>query len=110
MDIAKILGKNIRCIRKSRKLTQEKFAEMIGVETPALSKIECGRSYPSRNTIEKVIEVLDIPPYLLYLVDEEDFDIEKAYTETLELLKELKNNKQLFKRIYDLTRELCNKN
>ena len=34
------LGKRIQEIRKSKNLTQEKLAEIIGIDTPNLSNIE----------------------------------------------------------------------
>lgn len=40
------LGKNILWLRKKRKLTQEELAEMLGVSAGAVSKWECGHSYP----------------------------------------------------------------
>lgn len=109
-DIRKYFGKNLKSFRKLKGLSQEKFAELIGVDTSTLSKIECCKSYPNRSTIEKIIDILNIPPYLLYVTNEDDFDIEKAYIETIELLKELKNDRKFFKLVYDFIKELCNKN
>lgn len=108
-DIKKAFGKNLKAYRKAQGFSQEDFSEMIGITVSALSKIECGKNYPKYPTIEKIIEVLNIPPYLLYITNDDDFNIEEAYSETLELLKELKNDKVLFKRVYDFAKELCNK-
>lgn len=109
INIGKYFGNNLRTFRILRGYTQEKLAELLEIETSTLSKIECGKSYPHKSTIEKIVEVLDIQPYLLYITNNDDFDIEQAHNEMLELLKELKGDKELFKRVYDFAKELCNK-
>ena len=60
MNIKKLLGKRIQEIRKSKKLTQEKVAEFVGIETHSLSNIETGRFYPTSENLEKIIKILDI--------------------------------------------------
>lgn len=45
-NIKSLLGKRIKEIRKKRGLTQEKLAELAGIETPSLSNIENGKNYP----------------------------------------------------------------
>lgn len=54
------LGKRIQQIRKSKNLTQEKLAEMIGIDTPNLSNIERGKRFVSAETLEKIIKSLNI--------------------------------------------------
>lgn len=54
------LGKRIQEIRKSKNLTQEKLAEMIGIDTPNLSNIERGKRFLSAETLEKIIKSLDV--------------------------------------------------
>ena len=54
------LGKRIQEIRKSKKLTQEKLAEMIGLDTPNLSNIERGKRFVTAETLEKIINALGI--------------------------------------------------
>ena len=66
MNIKKLLGKRIQEIRKSKKLTQEKVAEFVGIETNSLSNIETGRFYPTSENLEKIIKVLDIHPSELF--------------------------------------------
>ena len=40
------LGKNIRALRRGRNLTQEQFAEAIGVSFKSVSRWENGDTYP----------------------------------------------------------------
>lgn len=56
----KLLGARIKELRKSRKMTQEKLAEMIGVDPKYVSFIEVGRSAPSLEAMEKIAQALDV--------------------------------------------------
>lgn len=67
MDIKKIVGQKIQKFRKIKKITQEQLAEMIGIETVSLSKIETGRSYPTSENLAKISEILDVEPYEFFL-------------------------------------------
>ena len=60
MDNKKLLGRRIKELIKSKGLSQEKLAELIGVEPTALSNIVTGRNYPLFSTLEKIIEVLEV--------------------------------------------------
>ncbi len=60
MGNKKLLGKRIKELRKSANLTQEKLAELIGIETTSLSGIESGRHFPSLMTLEKIADNLKI--------------------------------------------------
>lgn len=53
-DTKKLLGKRIKELRKNQGLTQERLAELIGIETSSLSGIESGRHFPSLPTAEKI--------------------------------------------------------
>lgn len=105
MDIRKIIGNNVLNARKIRNLSQEQFAEMIGIEPSALSKIENGKSYPSQQTLENIICALKIKPNVLFKT-EEKIDIEKAYKELLVQLEQIKQNEELFTKVYYKIQEL----
>ncbi len=62
MNIKKLLGKRLQEIRKSRKLTQEQVAELVGIETPSISNIEVGKYFPSAENLDKILAILDIKP------------------------------------------------
>lgn len=69
MDTKKILGKKIQEYRKRAKLTQEQLAEIIGMDTISLSKIETGRNYPTSDNLSKIAEVLKVKVYELFVDD-----------------------------------------
>nr|WP_288975824.1 helix-turn-helix transcriptional regulator [uncultured Blautia sp.] len=56
------LGENIQTIRKHRKMKQQELADAIGINMQSLSKIERGLNYPAYDTLEKIMEVLDVTP------------------------------------------------
>ncbi len=68
-NIKKLLGNRIREIRRSKNLTQERLAEMVGIGTPNISYIETGKFAPSMDTLEKIAEVLDVKPFELYMFE-----------------------------------------
>lgn len=71
MDIKKGVGQNIQEMRKKSKMTQEQLAELIGIETISLSKIETGKSYPTSENLAKISTVLNVEPYEFFLFEKE---------------------------------------
>lgn len=59
--IKKLLGERIREFRKTKGLTQEQLAELIGVEPRHISRIEGGYNSPSIERLAKISEVLNVP-------------------------------------------------
>lgn len=95
-NIKSLLGKRIKEIRKKRGLTQEKLAELAGIETPSLSNIENSKNYPNNETLEKLSDALKIRPYELYMFD--------YYLPTEKLIKEMldymQNDENLTQKMY----------
>lgn len=60
MDTKKLLGRRIKELIKQKDISQEKLAELIGVEPTTLSNIVTGRNYPLMSTLEKILQVLDV--------------------------------------------------
>ena len=60
MDIKKSFGEKIKRLRKQRNLTQEQLAEMIDIAPRNLSKIEVGVNFVTAETLEKLVEALNI--------------------------------------------------
>lgn len=63
-------GQKIKRLRAQRHMTQEKLAELVGIEQATLSNIERGKSHPMIDTMQRIAHVLDVPPYVLYMFDE----------------------------------------
>ena len=61
MQTAKeLLGMRIREVRKLRSLSQEKLAEMVGVDPKQISRIEGGKSAPSLDTLDAIARDLQV--------------------------------------------------
>lgn len=58
--LSKALGKYIAEKRKERFLTQAQLAEMIGIETVSLSRIETGSALPSLVRLKDLAEALNV--------------------------------------------------
>ncbi len=107
LNLNTILGKNIKKAREARNLSQDKLSELIGIGASALSKIESGKSYPTKQTLEKIIKILDIKPCILY-ISNDNFNIDEAYKDLLIKVEKLKNNQDSFKCAYEFICELTN--
>ncbi len=68
-NIKKILGNNIRNLRKAKNLSQEKLAEIIGLERDSLSSIETGRAFTSSEVIANISNYFNVEPSLLFKSD-----------------------------------------
>ena len=62
MKYQKLINTNIKNIRLSNNLTQEEFAEKIGISIQGLSNIERNRYQPSAETIDKICSAFNITP------------------------------------------------
>jgi transcriptional regulator with XRE-family HTH domain len=64
--LRKEFGIRLRTIRLERKLSQERFAEFVGISVDFLSLIERGRNAPSFETIERMAKKLRVPVMELF--------------------------------------------
>ncbi len=94
--IKQLLGKKIKEIRKSKKLTQEQLAEYIGIETSSVSNIENGRYFPTAENLDKIMQVLKISPSDLFTNEYNDSN--KALIS--ELTEAMEKNEKLTKLMY----------
>lgn len=62
-------GTKVKELRKNRKLTQEKLAEILGLNQRQLTRIESGENFPSVDTLERLCLSLDIHPKYLFEFD-----------------------------------------
>lgn len=90
MSLKQQLGQRIQAIRKSKRLTQEQFAELIGIDPKNVSKIENGNNYPSPETLTSIARALDVDIYELFVFQEE-IPIEKMKEKIVNALENEKN-------------------
>ncbi len=65
-DFLRLVGEQIRMIRKAKGLTQENVAERCGIRVTRISDIERGQTNASLKTLEKIINALNISPSELF--------------------------------------------
>ncbi|PYF07218.1 helix-turn-helix domain-containing protein [Ureibacillus chungkukjangi] len=61
-NLVKLVGLNIKEIRKSKKMTQDELAEKCGLQTPYIANVERGDRNITLQTLEKIITGLDEVP------------------------------------------------
>jgi transcriptional regulator with XRE-family HTH domain len=59
--LRKRFGQRLREIRANRRMTQEEFAELVGMSVDFLSLIERGRNAPSFETLDRIAKKLKLP-------------------------------------------------
>ncbi len=67
MKYQELINKNIKELRLKYHLTQEEFAEKIGISIVGLSNLERNRYQPSAETIDKICETFKITPLELLI-------------------------------------------
>lgn len=63
-NIALTIGENIRTLRKEKKMSQEKMAELCGISINTIRNIESG-GWPSENSFTSIANVLNVEAKLL---------------------------------------------
>lgn len=81
------VGLRIRAIRLEQDLTQDQFAEKIDRAIETVSNIERGKSYPSFETIDRIIDVFGISLHEFFDIAESNDDISKKRAQILEEIR-----------------------
>ncbi len=100
-------GDNLRNLRKSKKISQERLAEKVGVSRQSVSKWERGEAYPEMNNILSLCEIFHCK--INDLVHEDLIDIDSLGEEVKMSIVKFKKEKQnkvkgLSKAIYVIAR------
>lgn len=100
-------GDNLRNLRKSKKISQERLAERVGVSRQSVSKWERGEAYPEMNNILSLCEIFHCK--INDLVHEDLIDIDSLGEEVKMSVVKFKKEKQnkvkgLSKAIYIIAR------
>lgn len=103
MNIRIAFGKRLKELRAERSLTQEKLAELVGIEPASIGMIEIGKRAPSFKTLQKIAEALDIQYFELFKA--EDANTPNALQALI--LKETENlNPKILKHILKSIKDL----
>ncbi|AMA56241.1 MULTISPECIES: helix-turn-helix domain-containing protein [unclassified Bradyrhizobium] len=74
MDMRKLVGRNFARLRKQKRFTQEKFAEVSGFTQQYISDLERGRRNPTVVTLFELASTLGVSHVDLVLPDDEARD------------------------------------
>lgn len=99
-------SKNLKYLREARKLSQNKLAEMIGVNQTTIARWEDDNRTPNLDNAVDVSRVLNVP--LTYLVGK-DLSTGKTYDSTTEDLKKVLEEKGLLDKNGNLDSEKIDK-
>jgi transcriptional regulator with XRE-family HTH domain len=77
-DFLKLVGERIRSLRKVKGLTQEALSEISGIHYSYIGGIERGDRNISLETLEKLVNALDISPVELFMFQNSDIHDEFA--------------------------------
>ena len=72
MSYKEIFGKRFKDIRKKFGYTQEKMAEIAGIEPQSISKIESGKNFPLLSNVEKIAYNLGITVEEFFVCDHKE--------------------------------------
>ena len=61
-----LIGDRIRTLREEKDLSQGDVQKRSGLVRPYISRVECGHTIPSVETLEKFARALEIPLYQLF--------------------------------------------
>lgn len=74
MELRRIFSVNLKKIRNSQNLTQEKLAEMVDLSVQTIADIESCRTWISDKTLVKLVNSLYISPAQLF-IETKDIDL-----------------------------------
>ena len=61
-DLQRIVGKNLRAYRQAKGLSQEAFAELVGMHRTYIGGVERGERNLTLATVERYAEVIGLDP------------------------------------------------
>ena len=107
MGIKQELGSNIKKIRKKYHLTQEQFSELINIAPRTLYGIENGRNFVTAETLDKIIQVLNISSADLF-TGEDEVTFEQMVLQIKSKIDALQNEPEKLSLLYKIFKHLIN--
>ncbi len=95
MALKQDLGQKIQKLRKERKITQEKLAEIVGIDPKNISRIELGINYPTAENLCGIAKALGVDVYELFVFN--NIPYSQMRDEIIEALDNEKNILYLYK-------------
>ncbi len=89
-NVAELLGRRIRALRKLKNLTQERLGERSGINYKHLGAIERGEENPSLSVLQKIAKGLGVEIRELFSFQHEETDSTKLRRMIFDLVKDKK--------------------
>lgn len=107
-NLVKIVGLNIKEIRKKKNLTQEQLAEKCGLQTSFLAGVERGDRNITLETLDKILDGLEEDPITVFSFDNIVIDEYFSKNEIIGLIVNLLSNRKLndVKLIHKITNDI----
>lgn len=84
LQIVDIIAARVKALRKVKRITQEVLAERSGLSIDFLRKLETGKTWVSRDSVEKLAKVFEISEAEIFLdPSSEDNELEEFKKEAL---------------------------
>ena len=105
MENSIIIGERIRKIREDLKMNRERFSEMIDISQKALSSIELGENFVTAETLDKLLNALEITSEELFATNKfkDAKDLLQKINENIALIGDDSDRLEI---IYNLTKSL----
>ncbi len=107
MGVKNLLGKKIKKLRIINGYTQEELAEKIDISQRALSGIETGKNFLTAETLDKLVQVLNIKYSELFCIDHY-YDTKVLINDLNAKIISLKNCPEKLREIYRVINALLN--
>ncbi|MEQ2528915.1 helix-turn-helix transcriptional regulator [Bacillaceae bacterium CLA-AA-H227] len=107
-NLVKLVGLNIREIRKSKQLTQEELSEKSGLQTSYLAGVERGERNITLETLDKIMSGLEMDPKTVFNFDKLVPDEHFNKKDIMDLINNLLSDRNIeeTKLIYKITKEV----
>ncbi|MBO8431520.1 helix-turn-helix transcriptional regulator [Spirochaetes bacterium] len=105
MNLKKCFGQNVQKYRKYRNLTQEKLAELVGVDVTSISAVETGKYFPSADNLARIVEVLQVQFSDLFEFDSLMAN-EEMFNDIVEMLTSFKGDKKRLNAVRNFVKTL----
>lgn len=89
MDLKDVFISNIKKYRKKLDLSQMKLAEAVGTSTSYIGEIETRKKFPSVEMIQRIADALNIPPYILFMSENDLYKKQFSKEESEKLLQRI---------------------
>ena len=87
-----IFIKNLRLYRTSAGFSQLAFSDKINLSPNYLNAVENGKNFPSPDVIQKILDVLNLMPYQLFLENPDISAKSSTNQKLIQIASELKQN------------------